>query len=55
MENAPAFSGTYPAVSLALFYVLQGRPNKAERPLSATLAEYKKVLGKDDTTRPEYG
>lgn len=53
MENPPVFSGTWPAISLALLYALQGRPNEGEEVLRPTLDEHERILGKDDTTTTE--
>jgi hypothetical protein len=53
MENPPDFSGTWPAISLALLYTLQGRPNEGEEVLRPTLDEHERILGKDDTTTTE--
>lgn len=53
MENLPNFSGTFPAISLALMYTLQGRPNEGEEVLKPTLDEHERILGKDDTTTTE--
>ena len=53
IENAPDFSGTWPAISLAIQYVLQGQPNEGEEVLRPTLDEHERILGKDDTTTTE--
>lgn len=53
IENPPDFNGTWPAISLALLYALQGRPNEGEEMLKPTLDEHERILGKDDTTTTE--
>lgn len=53
MENPPDFSGTFPAICLALLYAQQGRPNEGEEVLRPTLDEHERILGKDDTTTTE--
>lgn len=45
IENPPDFSGTFPAISLALLYALQGRPNEGEEVLRPTLDEHERILG----------
>lgn len=54
VENAPQFSGTFPAISLSLLYVLQGQPDEGENVLSPVLEEHERVLGRDDTSTTEY-
>ena len=53
VESPPNFSGTWPSISLAILYTLQGRPNKGEEVLRPTLDEHERILGKDDTTTTE--
>jgi hypothetical protein len=53
VDNPPNFSGTFPAISLAQLYVLQGRPSEAEEVLTLTLEEHERILGKDDKTTTE--
>lgn len=52
-KNRPDFSGTFPSVSLALMYALQGQAEKGEVVLMPVLEEHERILGKDDTTTTE--
>ncbi|KAH8729231.1 nb-arc and tpr domain-containing protein [Ilyonectria robusta] len=55
VHDAPQFSGTFPAISLSLLYVLEGRPDEAEEILSPVLEEHERLLGVDDLTTTESG
>jgi tetratricopeptide (TPR) repeat protein len=53
VEDAPQFSGTFPAISLSGLLVLEGRLDEAEQALTPTLKEHEDVLGKDDVSTTE--
>jgi hypothetical protein len=53
VESPPIFSGTWPTISLALLYALQGRPEEGEKVLVPSLEEHERILGKGDTTTTE--
>lgn len=53
VKDAPRFSGTWPAISLANSYSLLKTPDEGEKALKPCLEEHEKVLGKDDITTQE--
>jgi hypothetical protein len=53
VKDAPSFSGTWPAISLAYSYVLLSKPDEGEKVLKSTLEEHERLLGKDDMTTQE--
>lgn len=50
IESPPDFSGTFPTLSLANTYVLQGRADDGEIVLKPVLEEHERILDKDDKT-----
>lgn len=48
VEDAPQFSGTFPAISLSLLLTLQGRPDEGEKVLKPALEEHERILGDHD-------
>ncbi|KAJ0120519.1 tetratricopeptide repeat domain-containing protein [Diaporthe amygdali] len=50
VSDAPAFSGTFPSISLSLMCALQGEDDEAEQVLRPMLEEHERILGKDDTS-----
>ena len=53
VKNPPNFSGTWPSLSLAQGYTLQGRPKEGEEVLMPSLEEHERILGEDDRTTTE--
>ncbi|KAK3941873.1 hypothetical protein QBC46DRAFT_381661 [Diplogelasinospora grovesii] len=55
VEDAPQFSGTFPALSLSHLFTLRGRPDEGEEVLAPVLEEHERILGEDDTSTTECG
>jgi tetratricopeptide (TPR) repeat protein len=53
LEEPPQFAGTWPAVNVALVYVLEGRIEEAEAMITPMLHEHEDALGKEDLTTVE--
>lgn len=54
VDEAPPFSGTFPAISLSNLLSLQGRWDEAQKVLAPTLEEHVDALGIDDVTTTEF-